>query len=366
MYGVQSTLHCVVTRRFLDNKGNNEYRDCVIKLAYIGLGVYKEIAPLKVGSDETEQVEEDLAGTGLLEEDSSDSEQNPDVTDSREHDFDSADNDENHNQTNVSNGDAHVSQLDVSDGSHVDVSNEDQGFNDSTDSLDEESHKQSHKQSTDDIQKTGEEALDLTVNDDGYDSDLQITGVSIPDKPNPTIVGCVHRSRSYQCYICSFKSKMQVTFIDHFKTDHKGSPYQCDFCSAPFDSANGLFKHERSHQYMRYRCDLCGHRTQFPYQMKAHQKTHSCEGLIKCELCDKHFASESSKNVHQNIHTTKITCDQCPEKKDQKCSHLQMHLRSTYEANMVRAGQYPVGSISSGSPNICITLTMSVQRARRL
>ena len=128
---------------------------------------------------------------------------------------------------------------------------------------------------------------------------------------------------------------MQVTFVDHFKTDHKGSPYQCDFCSAPFDSGNGLFKHERSHQYMRYRCDLCSHRTQFPYQMKAHQKTHSCEDLIKCNLCDKHFASESSKNAHQKSHKTKITCDQCPEEKRSKVftstNSFKIHIRGQHD-----------------------------------
>ena len=113
-------IHCTVLLQgdFWTTRAKNEYRDCVIKLAYIGLGVYKEIAPLKVGSDETEEVEEDLSGTGLLQEDSSD--ENPDVTDSREHDFDSADNDGNHEQTNVSNDAAQVSQLDVSDGSHTD------------------------------------------------------------------------------------------------------------------------------------------------------------------------------------------------------------------------------------------------------
>ena len=369
-------IHCTVLLQgdFWTTRARNEYHDCVIKLAYIGSGVYKEIAPLNIGTDETDEVEKDLAGTGLLQEDSSDENpENPDVTDSRENDFDSEDDrdvsggshtdpsndkgyddatDENHEQTNVSNEDAQDSQMDVSAGSNTVPSNEDV-----------DPQEQTHEQSND---ETNDDALDLTVNDDGYDSDVKITGVSIPDKPNPTIAGRVHRSRSYQCYICQFKSEMQVTFVEHFQTNHKGSPYKCDFCSSSFTSSNGLFKHERSHQYMRYRCDLCGHRMQFPYQMKAHQRTHSHTGLIKCDLCDKHFASDSSKNAHQKSHATQITCDQCPEKKDQKCSHLQTHLRSTYEASMVMVGHHPVERNLSGSPNIRITLDMNVQHARRL
>ena len=98
--------------------------------------------------------------------------------------------DENHEQTNVSNEDvsnkdaqdSQVSQMDVSAGSNTVPSNEDQ-----TDNVDPQ--EQTHEQSND---ETNDEALDLTVNDDGYDSDVQITGVSIPDKPNPTIAGRVH------------------------------------------------------------------------------------------------------------------------------------------------------------------------------
>ena len=162
------------------------------------------ISPLKDASDDTEQVEEDLAGTGLLQEDSSDSEQNPDVTGSRGNDFDSFEdgNDVQNENHDVSQPDidSNVSQPDIAKGSHVNVTNKDKGFHESIDSADEESN----EELTEHSHKTGDEPLDLTkdVNDDGYDSDVQITGISIPDKPNPTIVGCVHRSRSYKCYIC--------------------------------------------------------------------------------------------------------------------------------------------------------------------
>ena len=104
---------------------------------------------------------------------------------------------------------------------------------------------------------------------------------------------------------------MQVTFVTHFTSQHPAQPYQCDFCPGTFKSCNGLFKHECSHQYLHYKCDLCGHKTQFPYQMKAHQRVHSGEGLVKCDLCECAFASKSSKVAHEKTHTTKLTCNQC-------------------------------------------------------
>ena len=118
------------------------------------------------------------------------------------------------------------------------------------------------------------------------DSDVMFVGISDPAKPVATIVGKVHHSRSYKCYLCGFVSELQVTFIKHFTTKHPGQSLKCDFCDSLFQTCNGLFKHERSHQYMRYRCDLCGHKTQFLCQMKVHYKVHSHSNLVQCDLFD--------------------------------------------------------------------------------
>ena len=136
-------------------------------------------------------------------------------------------------------------------------------------------------------------------------------GISVPDKPVAMIVGKVQHSRSYKCYLCGFLSELQVTFVTHFTTKHPGQSFKCDYCDGLFQTCNGLFKHERSHQYMHYRCDLCGHRTQFPYQMKVHYKVHSHADLLQCDLCDSKFACKSSKVAHQNTHSTKLYCDKC-------------------------------------------------------
>ena len=143
------------------------------------------------------------------------------------------------------------------------------------------------------------------------DSDVILVGITVPDKPLRSIAGKVHRSRSYKCYLCGFQSEMQVTFVTHFSSQHQGMLFQCDFCQGSFKSCNGLFKLEHSHQYLRYKCDLCGHKTEFPYQMKAHQRVHSGQGLFQCDLCQQKFTCKSLKIAHQKMHTTKLTCNQC-------------------------------------------------------
>ena len=95
-----------------------------------------------------------------------------------------------------------------------------------------------------------DQSTDIMDVDDGYESensDIIFAGISVPDKPHPSIVRRVHRSRSYKCYLCGFIAKMQVTFVDHFTTMHPGAQYKCDYCSSMFKSCNGLFKHEWSH-----------------------------------------------------------------------------------------------------------------------
>ena len=151
---------------------------------------------------------------------------------------------------------------------------------------------------------TSKELIDI---DAGYssdtetdDTDLQILRVSVPDKPCPNIMGKVHRSRSHRCYICAFTTKMQVTFTN----THPGcrSMFQCDFCPAQFRSCNSLFKHERLHQYMKYKCTLC----EYPYQMRTHYKVHSGKGLDKCNVCQCTFACKSSLNAHKETHSTHL------------------------------------------------------------
>ena len=360
-------IHCniLLNGDYFTTRRGNDYKDCIVKLAYIGDGIYKEIAPLQTQDEDNNDVEQDLEGTGLLDDDpdvshSADEkdgeqfdsdygehsdEQNEDPNDSREHDFDNDSTSLDETQTqDVANG------------------------------HDSPKPDQIPSTSNDAVNKDGnvEQAMDLTKDmydvDPGYeshDSDLIITAVSIPDKPVPTIMGKVHRSRSYKCYLCGFKSEMQKTFVKHFSTDHPNDKFKCDFCTSKFDSCNGLFKHERSHQYLRYKCLFCGHRTQFPYQMEAHSKTHTKKDLEKCDLCDKYFTCKASKKSHQESHTTRIKCNQCTDGKDKIFTRMNFPTRCISEVNMGLAGCLHVVGSSNGNQSAPNTSCLNVQYARK-
>ena len=242
-------------------QAGNEHRDCEVRLAYVGEGSFKEIFPLKMPYKSDD---EDLQETGLLQcEENSDadteksiddgfddelstSEEDLDNNDSRAHDFDTENEPEPGSNTEPSRSDDNSTDPidDDQPSTSVVKKSETSSSPGHSHSMDIDSH-----ETVSQIDLTGKD--NLTGQDDaGYDSDLQITAVSIPEKVDSTIIGKVHRSRQYNCYICHFKSEMQVTFVSHFKKEHSGQKYHCDFCAAPFDSCNGLFKHEHSHQYL--------------------------------------------------------------------------------------------------------------------
>ena len=298
----------------------------------MGKGVYKFIVPLETQTEKQDEedavnnnvqkenndesdLEKDLAETGLLPTEESSDEGDSIVNDSRENDFD-GENVESRSDAgdtmDVENTDQSADQAkdSVNNNSSMDVDN-----TDNTDQSAENAQEPLQKTSSMDmsIETKTSEGSGSSDEDAGYvsdgtdgDSDVKFVGVSVPAKPVATIVGKVSHSCSYKCYLCGFGSELHVNFIQHFAMKHPHQLFKSDFCDGMFQTCNGLFKHERSHQYMRYRCDLCGHRTQFPYQMKAHYKVHSHSDLVQCDLCDRQFACKSSKVAHQNTHMTKL------------------------------------------------------------
>ena len=281
--------------------------------------------------DFSDGLEDDLAETGLLPSD--DNMQGPDnsdaassmlTTDSRANDFV----DENMESMDFSQS---TEQGKVA---HMDNDNVDTGIADtstenehslnkpagetwtaSTDSQDEHSlNKPQGETSTSSSDKTDSQDEDngyRSDNHDSDDSDVLLVSITVPDKCPGSIVGKVQWSRWYKCYLCGFQSEKQVTFVTHFLSQHPGLPYQCDFCQETFKTCDSLSKHEHSHQYLCYKCDLCGHKTQFPYQIKAHYSFHSGQGLLQCDLCECKLACKLSKIAHQKTHTTKLTYNQC-------------------------------------------------------
>ena len=85
----------------------------------------------------------------------------------------------------------------------------------------------------------------------------------------------IKHDRNYSCHLCDQTFVMQSSFVTHFRATHPNDLLKCDFCASTFESSNGLFKHERSHLYMKYKCTVCGQLFQFSYQLNIHNVQHT-------------------------------------------------------------------------------------------
>ena len=152
---------------------------------------------------------------------------------------------------------------------------------------------------------------DLDAEDVVHDTNSHGTDV-IFEKYDPPKYGRTQHQRRYDCYVCDETFDMQQLFVVHFQSRHPTDPFKCCFCSGDFHSPNGLFKHERSHEYMKYLCIVCAKRFQFPYQLTNHQTVHTGLRRHKCDSCDKTFGSKCSRDFHQKTHGVELQCDLCP------------------------------------------------------
>ena len=130
--------------------------------------------------------------------------------------------------------------------------------------------------------------------------------------PNKPRFHRIKPDRNYSCYICDEQFKMQGSFITHHNEQHPDSCFKCEFCDAYYKTCNGLFKHQCSHLYMKYKCKDCDKFFQFPYQFRNHLTQHTGVGKHLCSICAKSFRSKCSKDFHEKTHNVKIKCDLCP------------------------------------------------------
>ena len=137
----------------------------------------------------------------------------------------------------------------------------------------------------------------------------------------PPKYGRTQHQRKYDCYVCNEIFEMQQSFVVHFQSRHPKVPFKCAFCFGDFQSPNGLFKHERSHEYMKYLCIVCSKRFQFPYQLTTHQTVHTGLRRHKCNSCDKTFGSKCSHDFHQKTHGVQLHCDLCPKTSEKTFSN---------------------------------------------
>ena len=144
----------------------------------------------------------------------------------------------------------------------------------------------------------------------------------------------VPRQRRHTCHLHDKTFEMQCNFTKHHKVEHPDDPYKCEHCEKTLETPNGLFKHQRSHNYLKHGCDICDKRFQFPKQKKIHECIHMQQGLYRCLHCDRHFTLNSpSMLVHAATHNTSIQCELYPKTSDKRYNStyaLALHTRGMH------------------------------------
>ena len=162
------------------------------------------------------------------------------------------------------------------------------------------------------IELSGDEAEDQTVLQPATTTAKHPKNKQRKYKHPKKQIDRVKHDRKYSCYICGSEFEKQASFVSHQYDQHPNDLFKCEFCDNYFESANGLFKHQRSHLYMKHTCPDCKKFFQFPYQLKAHQSQHTGMGKHQCGLCEKSFGAKCSKDFHEKTHGGSIKCDLCP------------------------------------------------------
>ena len=334
-------VYCVILIEggYWSTRPNNDFSDCMLKIAYVGDFGFKELcteSALLFGeheskdSDECSDMDKDLQDTGLLENDSTvhsakcDSD---DIANTEQMDvYTNTNNDEAHNQEQIDVKPplmlAHCSFTTSADNPIV-LSDDEQvdvkpplilahcSFTTSADNpivLSDDEQVDVKPVIHAKILFTSEEAIVLLDTDTDPDTPATLT----TDKQKPTKSSSttdpkepryhrIKRDRNYSCYICDENFEMQSSFVAHHNEKHPDDCFKCEFCDTYYESCNGLFKHQRSHLYMKYKCKQCEKFFQFPYQLNTHVSVHTGVGKHQCSICSKSFAAKCSKDFHEKL-----------------------------------------------------------------
>ena len=144
----------------------------------------------------------------------------------------------------------------------------------------------------------------------------------------------------FTCNSCSRVFEGRVSLRSHRKKCVKShtkktkikltSEYSCPKCNKYFANSDFLEVHLKPDK-----CHTCSKIISCATHSKIHQKSHSRNKIVSCELCDKKFSSLKFLAMHKQIHNGRnYSCDKCP--RAFTCnSHLKLHLKSHIEREYI-------------------------------
>ena len=146
---------------------------------------------------------------------------------------------------------------------------------------------------------------------------------------------CIERDQPYVCFYCQEVSIMQSSYRKHMETQHPNDLFPCESCNKMFKTFNNVCKHQRSHKYLKWGCKECDYRCQFPGQLTRHSEVHTQTDLVACTdpSCMKSFTDKYSMKAHLVMHTTQLICEYCPKSTNKTYTSvpaLKQHIRGLH------------------------------------
>ena len=132
--------------------------------------------------------------------------------------------------------------------------------------------------------------------------------------------GIRHQNKCVQKFnyiLCSETFVTQKELNAHIKSAHTGFKFTCRYCKCKYESANGCFKHEKSHARYDYECEFCHKYFQFPKALKGHWKVHTGKLKYSCTSCTNSYTTNRAMPNHSLKHQGKLyKCDKCAKQCD--------------------------------------------------
>ncbi|XP_043241060.1 gastrula zinc finger protein XlCGF28.1-like [Amphibalanus amphitrite] len=129
--------------------------------------------------------------------------------------------------------------------------------------------------------------------------------------------------KSFPCPSCDQVFKCRSWLEKHRRTHTGEQPFNCKYCGQTFTQLSSRNKHVRHKHFggpkpwlsngkpEPVRCDVCDKVFATKSYLRAHQATHSGEMTVACKLCDKTFPHIIKLNAHMRCHSGRFRCEKC-------------------------------------------------------
>ena len=123
-------------------------------------------------------------------------------------------------------------------------------------------------------------------------------GASFPSKIGLIAHKSSHKRKS------AWTTDVSMEMFDSLSSKtHLRSTSTCRYCSAKFDTTQGLSAHQRVHvKAMPYKCNECTERFQTNGDLKAHKRLHGGCNPFLCPICDASFPTMKGAKIHVAKH----------------------------------------------------------------